>query len=105
QEAQSAGNLRHPNIVTIYDYGEHGEQPFIVMEFLEGVTLAEQVRQRAPLSLSRKLALIEALSTALDYAHNRGIVHRDIKPANIMVDGEGVLKILDFGIARVGDSG
>ena len=105
QEAQSAGNLKHPNIVTIYDFGEHEEQPFIVMEFVEGVTFAQQIHQNLPLSLPRKLELIGLLSTALDYAHNKGIVHRDIKPANIMVDTEGVLKILDFGIARVGDSG
>ena len=104
QEAQSAGNLKHPNIVTIYDYGEHEEQPYIVMEFIEGVTLASYVRQNVPLALPKKLALIEELSAALDYAHNKGVVHRDIKPANVMVDGEGVLKILDFGIARIGDS-
>jgi tRNA A-37 threonylcarbamoyl transferase component Bud32/tetratricopeptide (TPR) repeat protein len=104
QEAQSAGNLKHPNIVTVYDYGEHEEQPYIVMEFIEGVTLSQHIRQGIPLSLPRKLALIEDLSLALDYAHNKGIVHRDIKPANVMVDGDGVLKILDFGIARIGDS-
>jgi serine/threonine protein kinase len=104
QEAQSAGNLKHPNIVTIYDYGEHEEQPYIVMEYIEGVTFATYIRQNILLELPRKLALIEELSVALDYAHNKGVVHRDIKPANIMVDGEGDLKILDFGIARLGDS-
>jgi hypothetical protein len=105
QEARAAGNLTHRNIVTIYDCGEHEGQPFIVMEFVEGVTLAEQIRSNLPLSLSRKLELVEELAGALDYAHNKGVVHRDVKPANIMLDRDGVLKILDFGIARFGDSG
>ena len=105
QEAQSAGRLKHPNIVTIYDFGEHEGKPFIVMEFVEGVTLAEEISHRSDWPLSQKLDLIEALAEGLEYAHVRGIVHRDVKPANLMLDQEGVLKILDFGIARVSNSG
>ena len=74
------------------------------MEFIEGTTLAGLIRGDASLSMSRKLGLIEDLAAGLDYAHNKGVVHRDVKPANVMIDREGVLKILDFGIARVGES-
>jgi TonB family protein len=105
REARAAGRLRHPNIVTIFDVGEHDGDPFIAMEFLAGETLAELIRQQAGLTLSRRLKLLEELCDGLAYAHRAGLVHRDIKPANLMVDAEGVLKILDFGIVRVSDSG
>jgi serine/threonine-protein kinase len=105
REAQSAGGLKHPNIVTIYDFGEHEGSPFIVMEYVEGTTLAEHIKQNIPLTLARKLGLLEELAAGLEYAHNKGVVHRDVKPANVMVDREGMLRILDFGIARVTDSG
>jgi serine/threonine-protein kinase len=105
REARAAGRLRHPNIVTIFDVGEHDGDPFIAMEFLAGETLGELIRNGARLSLSRKLKLLEELCDGLAYAHRAGLVHRDVKPANLMVDAEGVLKILDFGIVRVGDSG
>jgi serine/threonine-protein kinase len=104
QEARSAGRLKHPNIVTVYDFGEYDDQPYIVMEFVEGTTLAEVIRERSFVPLRRKLELIEALASGLDYAHNRGVVHRDVKPANLMIDAEGALRILDFGVARVADS-
>jgi len=103
QEAQSVGNLAHRNIVTIFDFGEHEGQSYIVMEYVEGVTLADQIHDNVPIPLWRKLEIIEELSRGLDYAHNRGIVHRDVKPANVMTDRDGVVKILDFGIARVGN--
>jgi len=103
QEAQSVGGLTHRNIVTIFDFGEHEGQSYIVMEFVEGVTLAEQIHDNVPIPMWRKLEIVEELASGLDYAHNKGIVHRDIKPANVMTDREGVVKILDFGIARVGN--
>jgi serine/threonine-protein kinase len=105
REARAAGRLRHPHIVTVFDVGEHDGDPFIAMEFLAGETLAELIREGARLSLSRRLKLLEELCDGLGYAHRSGLVHRDIKPANLMVDADGVLKILDFGIVRVGDSG
>ena len=105
REARSAGSLKHRNIVTIHDIGEHQGQPYIVMEFVEGVTLAEIIRNGVELSVARKLEIIESLAAGLDYAHNNGIVHRDMKPANVMIDRDDVLKILDFGIARVAGSG
>ena len=105
REARSAGRLHHPNIVTIFDVGEHEGQPFIAMQFIEGETLADVVNRRATLSLVRKLRWMEDLCAGLQYAHRAGIVHRDIKPANVMVDEEGTARILDFGIARLDTTG
>jgi TonB family protein len=101
QEMRSLGTLHHPNIVTIFDCGEHAERPFIVMEYVAGVTLASTIEPARPLALARALHIVGQLCTALDYAHERGIVHRDVKPANLMLDGSGGLKVVDFGIARV----
>jgi serine/threonine protein kinase len=103
-EARSAGRLHHQNIVTIFDVGEHDRQPFIAMEYVKGETLAEIARQQQVVALARKLDWMDKLCAGLHYAHRAGVVHRDIKPANIMLDEEGVLKILDFGIARFGAS-
>jgi eukaryotic-like serine/threonine-protein kinase len=105
REARSAGRLRHINIVTIFDVGEHDSQPFIAMEYVEGETLHALIRRRTPLTLGRKIQLMEELCAGLHYAHRAGIVHRDIKPKNVMLDADGVLKVLDFGIARLADSG
>ena len=107
REARSAGRLQHPHIVTVYDVGEHDGQPFIAMEYVQGETLGEIIRRRAPVPLSQKLSLMEDLCDGLNYAHGAGLVHRDIKPANLMVTNRAEdLKILDFGIARgAGDSG
>jgi TonB family protein len=99
-EARAVASLRHPAIVTLFEYGDHEGQPFIVMEYVHGRTLADMIRTRAHLSLGRRLQLAEELCRGLHYAHNAGIVHRDVKPANVMVDFEGALKILDFGIAK-----
>ncbi|MGC4085658.1 MAG: serine/threonine-protein kinase [Vicinamibacterales bacterium] len=105
REARSAGKLRHPNIVTIFHVGDHESRPYIVMEYIPGETLAGIIRQQTPLTIARKLRIVEELCRGLAYAHKAGIVHRDVKPLNILVDTEGAVKILDFGIARVGDQG
>ncbi|HEY8549643.1 MAG TPA: serine/threonine-protein kinase [Vicinamibacterales bacterium] len=106
REARLAARLQHPNIVTVYDVGEHEGQPFIAMEYIPGETLAELIRRRAPLDLRRKLELMIEVCNGLAFAHRHGIVHRDIKPANLMVSRDSsLLKILDFGIARAGESG
>ena len=104
REARSAARLRHPNIITIFDIGEHEGRPFIAMEYLPGESLADIIRRQPAIELSRVLRWMESLSRGLAHAHRAGIVHRDIKPANLMVDPDGVLKIVDFGIARLGDS-
>ncbi len=103
QEARSAGALQHPNIVTIYELGHEKNTPFIAMEYLEGDSLDRIIEQHPVLPLSVKLGYIVRVCDALAYAHQHNVVHRDVKPANIMVTKEGVVKVVDFGIARLTD--
>ena len=105
REARAAGSLSHPNIVTIYDVGEHDGLPFIAMEYVRGETFADLVCLRPPLSILRKVQLTEEVCAGLAHAHEAGIVHRDIKPANLIVGPEGTVKILDFGIAKLSATG
>ena len=104
REAQSAGGLQHPNIVTVYDMGDEGGVPFIAMELVDGESLEHLIARRSDLPVSLKLVYALQACRAFDFAHKRGIVHRDIKPANVMVSKEGVVKVVDFGIARVLES-
>ena len=104
QEARAASGLKHPNVVTVFDAGDHEGHPFIAMEHVSGDTLADLIRRALPVPVTTKLHLIEQLCRGLACAHRGELVHRDIKPANLMVDQEGVLKILDFGIAHVAES-
>jgi serine/threonine-protein kinase len=97
REAQAAGRLAHPNIVSIFDVGED----YFVMEYVEGITLAELLRYRTALDVVSGLRLLAPVAEALDYAHRCGVVHRDIKPANIMVQPDGRPKLMDFGVARL----
>ena len=101
REAQSAGGLRHPNIVTIYDLGEEEGIPYIAMEFLTGTDLEQIIRDKTELSLDKKIDIIIQTCQGLGYAHSSGIVHRDIKTANIRILDNGEVKIMDFGIAKV----
>jgi serine/threonine protein kinase/beta-lactam-binding protein with PASTA domain len=108
REAQSAAGLNHPNIVAIYDTGEdligdgasQVSVPYIVMEFVDGVTLRHMLNNGPRILPERALEVIAGVLAALDYAHRHGIVHRDIKPANIMINTNGDAKVMDFGIAR-----
>jgi len=105
QEAGQTGNLRHPNIVTVYDFGDEEGLPYIVMEFLDGEPLDKIIRHQEPLHLGARLDIIEQVCSALAYAHLQGIIHRDVKPANVIVQRDGLVKLLDFGIARAGHQG
>jgi eukaryotic-like serine/threonine-protein kinase len=106
QEAKAAGALSHPNIVTIYDIGETGGQPYIVMELLDGQPLDAVMLEQKKLKIDQVMAYGIQITQALDYAHAMGVVHRDIKPSNIIVSKDGAsTKLLDFGIARMSRMG
>jgi serine/threonine protein kinase len=100
QEAKSASALNHPNIITVYEINTAGEFPFIAMEFVEGATLDQLIRQKG-LRLGEALQYAAQIAGALAAAHAAGIVHRDIKPANIMITRTDLVKVLDFGLAKL----
>jgi serine/threonine-protein kinase len=102
REAQAAAALNHPNICTVYEIGEAGEHPYMAMEFVEGESVKDRVRAR-PLPLDEALDLAMQASLGLQAAHQNGVVHRDIKSANLMVTAQGQLRVMDFGLAQVGD--
>ncbi|MCK4834498.1 MAG: protein kinase, partial [Gammaproteobacteria bacterium] len=105
REAETAGRLTHPNIVTIYDAGDEQDLAYIAMEFLKGGDLSKYIKADTLLPLKQVLSLIQRSADGIDYAHQNNVVHRDIKPANIMWDSEtDTVKITDFGIARITDS-
>jgi len=101
QEAKAAGNLQHPNIVTIFDAGETELGPFIAMEYLDGVTLKEVLSSGKRLTIPQLVEIVRQVGEGLDYVHQRKIVHRDIKPANLMIVENNLIKIMDLGIARL----
>ena len=103
-EAKAAGRLHHPNIVGVYEYGEDESVTFIAMEYVEGTGLREYLNRKATFDFAQLTALLSQLLSALEFAHERGVVHRDIKPSNLIVTTEGQLKVADFGIARVDTS-
>lgn len=104
REAQSAGGLRHPNIVTIYDLGEDKGRPYIAMEYLEGTDLEQLIKNKTFMPIDKKLDIIIQVCEGLDYAHKHGIIHRDITPSNIRILENNLVKIMDFGIAKITSS-
>jgi serine/threonine-protein kinase len=104
REAQAAANLSHPNIVSIYDWGEEDGTYFIVMEYIEGRTLGQIIRGEGPLLADRAAEIGADVAAALAFAHRSGVVHRDVKPGNVLISPSGQVKVTDFGIARAANS-
>ncbi|MFZ1326636.1 MAG: serine/threonine-protein kinase [Candidatus Contendobacter sp.] len=101
REVRAAGRCLHPNIVTVFEYGEEGNAPYIVMEYVQGRELRDYLKDRQPLPLVNAIAVIVQVLHALGHAHASGVVHRDIKPGNIILLADGQVKVTDFGIARL----
>ncbi|MCS7224988.1 MAG: serine/threonine-protein kinase [Armatimonadetes bacterium] len=100
-EARIAASLQHPNIVTVYEAGEDQGQIFIVMEYVDGDDLGSLIKKRGALPPEEAVSLLSPIASALDYAHEKGVIHRDVKPNNILISGDGTAKLMDFGIARI----
>ena len=101
REAESIAALEHPNIVPVYDFGYHEDQPYIVMRYLPGGSLKERIEQNGTISIKDASAIIERMAAALDDAHQHGMIHRDFKPANILIDRAGETFLADFGLVRI----
>ena len=99
-EAQSAAGLEHPNIVNIYDVGSEKGMHYIVMEYVEGITLKTYIEKKGQLSFKEAVSIAIQVGRGIEAAHSKGIIHRDIKPQNIIISTEGKVKVTDFGIAR-----
>jgi len=104
REAQAAAGLNHPNIVSIYDWGEEDGHYFIVMELVDGRTLSSLLKTESTLLADRAADIGAAMAGALAFAHKNGVIHRDVKPGNVLIDGAGNVKVADFGIARAANS-
>jgi serine/threonine protein kinase len=100
REAITAANLRHPNVVIIYDVGSHESFQYIVMEYLDGPTLHQEIQKEGSLPVNRVIPIIGQLASALDYAHQQGLVHRDVKPANVLVGTRDHITLTDFGLVK-----
>ena len=103
-EAQSAAGLAHPNIVNVYDVGSEEGLHYIVMEYVEGITLKTYIEKKGQLSFKEAVSIAIQVARGIEAAHNKQIIHRDIKPQNIMISTEGKVKVMDFGIARAASS-
>ena len=104
REAKLVARLEHPNIVPIYDYAEHEGRPYLVMKYIEGITLKARI-SNSPAGNDEVLRVLESVGSALSYAHKHGILHRDVKPSNVILSGDGQIYLADFGLARIAQSG
>src|ERR1041385_5169326 len=101
REAEIAANLRHPNIVTVYDFGEQDGEPYIVQEYLDGEDLDRKLKRDEPIGVRTAVGWLRQIGEGLQFAHARGVVHRDVKPGNLRVLPDGQIRIMDFGIAKL----
>ncbi|HNB22668.1 MAG TPA: serine/threonine-protein kinase, partial [Candidatus Melainabacteria bacterium] len=102
QEAQTISRLKHPNLVTVFEFSVNHVPPYLVMEYIEGKSLAEVLASEGPLGLERGIRVLRQMCSALTHAHENGVVHRDLKPANVLLQkNTEVVKIVDFGIAKI----
>ena len=104
REARVVAHLDHPNIVPIYDYSEHEGQPYLVMKYVEGQTLKAKISER-PLTKEEAVEIVDAVGSALAYAHDQGVLHRDVKPSNVLLSSDGSIYLADFGLARMAQAG
>jgi serine/threonine protein kinase len=104
REARVVAKLEHPNIVPIYDFAEHEKRPYLVMKYIEGETLKARL-SRGPLQADEVTRVVDAVGSALAYAHKQGILHRDIKPSNVLLSNDGGIYLADFGLARIAQAG
>src|SRR3954470_16877201 len=104
REAQAAASLSHPNIVSVYDWGEEEGTYFIVMEYVDGRTLSAMLREEGPLLPDRAAGIGAEVAAALAFAHRNGVIHRDVKPGNVIITTDGLVKVTDFGIARAANA-
>ena len=104
REARSAAGLSHPNIITVYDFGQEHGRLYMAMELLEGTDLKKAISDRALRTLDQKLSIMEQIASGLAFAHENGVVHRDLKPANVHLQPDGTVKVVDFGLAKVSGS-
>ncbi len=103
REARSAGMLQHPNIITVHELFEEGGTTYLVMELLEGASLSSLLRRKKEMSLGERLSIIDQIADGVSEAHAHRIIHRDLKPSNVFVLKNGVAKVLDFGVAKMGE--
>src|ERR1700730_13354524 len=103
REAQAIAHMRHPNILNVYDFGEYGGTPYMIVEFVAGGSLADRIQQ-GPIDQHSAIEFIRGIGEALDYAHSLGIVHRDVKPANVLMGPESSPILADFGLAKLMES-
>lgn len=104
REARVVARLEHPNIVPVYDFAEHKGQPYLVMKYIQGITLKKRLKE-SPVGREEGLRIIEAVGQGLSYAHQQGILHRDIKPSNVLLADDGGIYLADFGLARIAQAG
>src|SRR3954464_9386473 len=104
REAQAAANLSHPNIVSVYDWGEEEGTYFIVMEYVDGRTLSTMIKEEGALLPDRAAGIGAEVAGALSFAHRHGVIHRDVKPGNVLITNDGTVKVADFGIARAANA-